>query len=665
MKKRMFALLLTFFVMVGMLSVTASAESYPKSGSCGDGVTWSASQYNWPAVFTISGTGPMDDWDWDAAISNPPPWANEKVYDFRMKILDLVIEPGVTHIGDDAFAGCRYMATANLPDSITSIGDDAFYVCEGLWDFEMPPKVTTIEEKAFYQCTSLKRVSLPDTLTHVEKDAFAQCGELTVVLSQSLYERIDRESVFAGCESVTFENSADGSTIDVFSPQTNPEEKPEPSEIHATGVQLNRTSIQLQVDEEIQLSATVSPSDADNQNVIWSSSDESVATVDQNGSAVGVSAGTAKIEVETEDGGFTASCTVTVEEQEELVEIPFRDVSDSAWYRKAVGYAWENNLFSGTSDTTFSPDTGMTRGMFVTVLGRKTGIDTDDYMRYRFLDTKLGEYYAPYVEWAAEYSIVSGTSKANFSPNQKITREQMATILYRYAQKTGNDTSYSEERYSSFTDAGKVSNFAKTAMKWATSQGVLNGSNGKLDPQGTATRAQVAQVFFNCQDLLKNTVVSGDPVLVPEPKLKPVSINKLSNYQSLSKGMTAGEFQQAYNEALKIVEDLNGYNKKSQLLNIAIRLRALDDAGIEYSTTAPHYADAYGYFISKKASCAGCARATGLCLNILGYPYEHVNEGAWSHQWCRVKVGSEYWICDAYGLYCGPEPAPYKHPTLS
>ena len=64
-----------------------------------------------------------------------------------------------------------------------------------------------------------------------------------------------------------------------------------------------------------------------------------------------------------------------------------------------------------------------------------------------------------------------------------------------------------------------------------------------------------------------------------------------------------------------------------------------------------------------RASCAGCTRATGLCLNMLGIPYEHVNENQWSHQWCRVKMDDgSYWICDAYGLYCGPEPAPYQHP---
>ena len=93
-------------------------------------------------------------------------------------------------------------------------------------------------------------------------------------------------------------------------------------------------------------------------------------------------------------------------------------------------------------------------------------------------------------------------------------------------------------------------------------------------------------------------------------------------------------------------------------------LRWRFESGMSYSTTDAHYNDPYGYLVLGSASCAGCTRATGLCLNILGIDYEHVNEGQWSHQWCRVNVDGTYWICDAYGLYCGPEPAPYTHPYL-
>lgn len=99
-------------------------------------------------------------------------------------------------------------------------------------------------------------------------------------------------------------------------------------------------------------------------------------------------------------------------------------------------------------------------------------------------------------------------------------------------------------------------------------------------------------------------------------------------------------------------------------MGIAVSIRERFEQGMSYSMETEHYNDPYGYFILGSASCAGCTRATGLCLNILGIPYEHVNENQYSHQWCRVKVGDTYWICDAYGLYCGPEPAPYAHPYM-
>lgn len=145
----------------------------------------------------------------------------------------------------------------------------------------------------------------------------------------------------------------------------------------------------------------------------------------------------------------------------------------------------------------------------------------------------------------------------------------------------------------------------------------------------------------------------------------PVPLKQLANYASLKKKQTGAEFQQAYNVALQIVTPLKDLRRQEQLFGIARALRYLFESGrVRYSTSVPHYNDPYGYFVLGVASCAGCTRATGLCLNILGIPYEHVNENKWNHQWCRVNVNGVYWICDAFGLSCEPEPAPYKHPTF-
>lgn len=141
-----------------------------------------------------------------------------------------------------------------------------------------------------------------------------------------------------------------------------------------------------------------------------------------------------------------------------------------------------------------------------------------------------------------------------------------------------------------------------------------------------------------------------------------IPVSRLLHLSVFRKWMTNEELAQAYSVALQTVTPYVGLSREEQLQGIAVSLRERFDNNMTYSMTAPHYNDPYGYFILGEASCAGCARATGLCLDILGIPYEHVNEGQYTHQWCRINVNGVYWICDAYGLYCGPEPAPYAHP---
>ena len=112
---------------------------------------------------------------------------------------------------------------------------------------------------------------------------------------------------------------------------------------------------------------------------------------------------------------------------------PFADVDINDWYYDAVRHVYENEIFNGTSETEFSPDGTMTRGMFVTVLGRMAGIDVDEYTgETPFTDVSYSAYYAPYVTWAAKYGITGGTGDGKFSPNALINREQMATFFVRY-----------------------------------------------------------------------------------------------------------------------------------------------------------------------------------------------------------------------------------------
>lgn len=201
----------------------------------------------------------------------------------------------------------------------------------------------------------------------------------------------------------------------------------------------------------------------------------------------------------------------------------FTDVDSSDWFYTHVDYVAENGLLNGTSQTTFGPEASMTRGMFVTVLGNMTGIDTGLYPGTRFDDVLASEYYASRINWATENGIVSGLGGGKFGPENSVTREQAATMLYNYAKRTGNDTSYSSSVYNSFPDTSAVSSYAVEPLKWATSQGIINGSDGKLNPQGTATRAQIAAILHNAEKVLVKTELlpTPEPTATPVPTATP------------------------------------------------------------------------------------------------------------------------------------------------
>lgn len=186
----------------------------------------------------------------------------------------------------------------------------------------------------------------------------------------------------------------------------------------------------------------------------------------------------------------------------------FTDVRPGAWYYDAVDYATDEGLFNGTGLSTFDPEGSMTRAMFVTVLANKTeGYVASQYTATSFADVPIRQWYGPPVSWAAQNKLVGGVGNGRFAPNASVTREQIAKILYDYAQRTGNDTSADESSMTGFADAKKVSSWAHQAMAWATTHGIIKGDGGRLNPQGTATRAQVAQIFYNCRNFLTRTAI--------------------------------------------------------------------------------------------------------------------------------------------------------------
>ena len=274
------------------------------------------------------------------------------------------------------------------------------------------------------------------------------------------------------------------------------------STVHVTGIELNKDSLKLYVGESETLKAVVKPENATIQSVTWKSTDETVATVDADGRVKAVASGTAEIIATTTDGGYEAVCKVTVQKKDTPItpptpskptkpstptkpdtskdNLPFTDVVSGSWYYDGVKYAYDNGLMNGTGANAFNPNADTTRGMIVTILARMEGVNTSGGATW----------YAAGREWAMGAGISDGTNMTG-----KITREQLAAMLYRYAKMKGYDVSASAD-ISGYTDASGVSGWAKEAMQWAVGSGLIQGSGNALTPQANASRAQIATILM-------------------------------------------------------------------------------------------------------------------------------------------------------------------------
>ena len=204
---------------------------------------------------------------------------------------------------------------------------------------------------------------------------------------------------------------------------------------------------------------------------------------------------------------------------------PFTDVSEKDWFYGDVMFVYENGLMLGTSKTLFSPYGTATRGMMATILWRMEGSPAPKG-KNSFTDVEAGKWYADAITWTAENGIFAGYGKDKFGPDDPITREQLAAIFYRYADYKGYDLTV-KGNLDKFKDADKITDYAKTAMQWAVGSGLVKGKSGNLlDPQGTATRAEIAAMlhrFIEKYELVQGKAPGGlmgwiDPKRLQIPK---------------------------------------------------------------------------------------------------------------------------------------------------
>lgn len=335
----------------------------------------------------------------------------------------------------------------------------------------------------------------------------------------------------------------------------------------------------------------------------------------------------------------------------------FTDVPEGSWCADSVKIAYEYGIMGGKREDWFDAAGKVTRAQAVAMACRLHGFYCDPIA---LPETAAEPWYQPYVDYAAAHEFLvfdEGLTEAWF--NTAISRGDFAGALWAAVPDEALKAVNTVED-GALPDVSPDDGCAE-AVYCLYRAGVLTGNDekGTFTPESDITRGAAAAIVGRLADdsLRKSLTLKA-------PEFAPVPMDQLANLKSLRKNAGDKELAQAYEEALKVVAPLAKKSRGEQLAGIATALRKMFDSGMTYSTSSPHYNDPYGYFVLNTASCAGCARATGLCLNILGIPYEHVNENQWTHQWCRVKVGDAYWICDAYGLYCGPEPAPYAHPRF-
>ena len=181
-------------------------------------------------------------------------------------------------------------------------------------------------------------------------------------------------------------------------------------------------------------------------------------------------------------------------EEEKKWNNPFTDVKESDWFYDAIRYVNKHELFKGISNTEFAPNSNITRGMLVTVLFRFS--NAIEYSKATFDDVAKDAYYSEAVAWASKTGIVNGIGNNQFAPDTNITRQDLATIIYRYAKFKGKGFALNTTYLLDYIDRDSIAEYAYEAICWGTTTKVMNGKeNNRIDPTGLATRAEVATIM--------------------------------------------------------------------------------------------------------------------------------------------------------------------------
>ena len=461
------------------------------------------------------------------------------------------IPDSVTSIDNRAFYSCKSLTSVTIPNSVTSIGDGAFYKCDSLTSVTIPDGVTSIDWCAFSDCTSLTSVTIPDSVTSIDVCAFDGCKSLTSVTIPNSVTSIG-DCAFRDCTSLTsvtipnsvtsigdcaFQYCASLTSVTIPDSVTSINngafyDCTSLTDVYYAGSEAQWKAIQISYGNDALLNANIHYN-----YVSHTHSYKAVVTaptctakgytthtcacgdsyVDAYTDALGHAWDSGKVTKQptaTEDGVKTYTCTRCGETKTETIPATgvvdvtkmFTDVSHS-WADDGIQYCVTHQLMSGIGNNLFGPKLATTRAQIVQILYNLEG-EPKVSGTTPFTDL-TNDWYQDAILWAYQTGVVAGTSSTTFEPDLPVTREQIAVILMEYVTRVLKlERTWTPADLSAFPDAGSVSDWAKDAMADAVGLGLISGaSNGGqtlLEPQGSATREQVATILMEfCKNVKK------------------------------------------------------------------------------------------------------------------------------------------------------------------
>ena len=398
----------------------------------------------------------------------------------------------VTEIGASAFTGCTALTDVTIPAGVSTIPEDCFRGCTALADIDLPGTVTSVGHNAFTGCTALKDVRCYGAAPAVEpgnSEAHSfEPATVTIHYNPAMNWTLDADGKWQGY------------TVSDKGACTHTDYGTTERTVPATCGEAGRVDTICSNCGEVVSTRELPPTGAH----VW---DNGTVTTAPTETTPGVRTFTCTVCGDIREEAIPATGASTCTGGPSCPSYGLRDVAGPGyWAHEGIDYCVRNRLMSGVGAGAFSPDTACTRAQIVKILYNRSGNQADySYYYLPFTDVAPGAWYYNAVAWAYCNDVTSGTSATTFTPNAAITRQQLVTFLYRYTVKYAPEFTGNAAPISAFPDAGSVANWAYAAMSWAVGNGLILGNahdNGLdyLDPNGSATRAQTATIIMRyCQ----------------------------------------------------------------------------------------------------------------------------------------------------------------------